>query len=214
MAQRAPHPEAPRISIRVRAGRAAAEAALIEALNGVADISPVSTGPPDVLILALDAPVPTPRRALEAAAGALRPVLLVDHVDPDWVLAAVHAGARGVLPRSVAPVALIQAVRAVAAGLVVLHPDAVAPDDRDASASFADADPEAALVEPLEPLTERELQVLHLLSDGLSNKAIARRLAISDHTVKFHLAAVFSKLDAKTRAEALAHGVRFGLVHL
>lgn len=214
MAQRAPHPEAPRISIRVRAGSAAAEAALIEALNGVADISPVSTGPPDVLILALDAPVPTPRRALEAAAGALRPVLLVDHVDPDWVLAAVHAGARGVLPRSVAPVALIQAVRAVAAGLVVLHPDAVAPDDRDASASFADADPEAALVEPLEPLTERELQVLHLLSDGLSNKAIARRLAISDHTVKFHLAAVFSKLDAKTRAEALAHGVRFGLVHL
>jgi two-component system, NarL family, response regulator YdfI len=214
VARRASSPGQPRISVRVRAGDPAAKAALIAALNDTPDISLIGAESPDVLVVAIDAPVPEPRRALESAAGALKPVLIVDHVDRTWVLGALNAGARAVLPRSAASAALIQAVRAVAAGLAVIHPDAVAPDDRDVGAFFAEGDPDAALVEPLEPLTERELQVLELLSDGLSNKAIARRLAISDHTVKFHLASVFSKLDAKTRAEALARGVRFGLVHL
>ena len=72
----------------------------------------------------------------------------------------------------------------------------------------------AVLAGPLEPLSEREMQVLNLVADGLGNKAIAQRLAISDHTVKFHLAAIFSKLNARSRAEALAQGIRFGLVHL
>jgi NarL family two-component system response regulator YdfI len=215
MAPGAPRPAPPRLSVRVRAGDPAATARLIAVLSRADDIAVTDADATDVLVIAIDGPAPEPGGVLASASGASALLLLIDHVDRGWLFGALHAGARAVLPRSVESAALIQAVRAVAAGLIVLHPDAVAVDDRDAIAVFfADTDLDAALTEPLEPLTERELQVLHLLSDGLSNKAIGRRLAISDHTVKFHLASVFSKLDAKTRAEALARGIRFGLVHL
>jgi DNA-binding NarL/FixJ family response regulator len=67
---------------------------------------------------------------------------------------------------------------------------------------------------PVEPLTSRELDVLSGLSDGLSNKAIAARLGISDETVKFHLSAIFGKLQASNRTDAVRQGVRRGLIEL
>ncbi|MBV9747244.1 MAG: helix-turn-helix transcriptional regulator [Acetobacteraceae bacterium] len=63
-------------------------------------------------------------------------------------------------------------------------------------------------------LTPREIEVLALVGDGHSNKAAARRLGISQHTVKYHLEAVFTKLDVRTRAEAVREGLRRGLVEL
>ena len=66
----------------------------------------------------------------------------------------------------------------------------------------------------LEPLTPRELEVLHLLAEGLPNKTIARRLAISDHTVKFHVNALLGKLQAQSRTEAVVRASRAGLVVL
>jgi DNA-binding NarL/FixJ family response regulator len=65
-----------------------------------------------------------------------------------------------------------------------------------------------------EPLTTRELEVLSVLADGLSNKAIATRLGISDETVKFHLSAIFGKLQASNRTDAVRQAVRRGLVEL
>jgi DNA-binding CsgD family transcriptional regulator len=80
---------------------------------------------------------------------------------------------------------------------------------------------DAALVVPGEPepesdvaLTPRELDVLGLIAEGASNKAIARRLAISVHTVKFHIASLLDKLDAQGRAEAVAQGARRGAIRL
>jgi DNA-binding CsgD family transcriptional regulator len=80
---------------------------------------------------------------------------------------------------------------------------------------------DAALVIPNEPepgpdvaLTPRELDVLALIAEGASNKAIARRLAISVHTVKFHIASLLDKLDAQGRAEAVAQGARLGAIRL
>jgi DNA-binding NarL/FixJ family response regulator len=67
---------------------------------------------------------------------------------------------------------------------------------------------------PVEPLTPRELEVLSGLSDGLSNKAIAARLGISDETVKFHLSAIFGKLAASNRTDAVRQAVRKGLVEI
>ena len=64
------------------------------------------------------------------------------------------------------------------------------------------------------PLTPRELEVLALLAEGLSNKAIARRLGISVHTAKFHVGALMDKLDAVGRTDAVAHAVRRGVIHL
>ena len=65
-----------------------------------------------------------------------------------------------------------------------------------------------------EALTERELEVLNLLAEGLSNKAIAYQLGISDHTIKFHVTALLNKLDAQSRTEAVVKATRLGLIHL
>jgi DNA-binding CsgD family transcriptional regulator len=64
------------------------------------------------------------------------------------------------------------------------------------------------------PLTPRELEVLTLLAEGLSNKAIARRLGISVHTAKFHVGALIDKLDAVGRTDAVTQAARRGVIHL
>lgn len=96
------------------------------------------------------------------------------------------------------------AVAAVAQGLTVL-PKSLAERLLD----------EPAAVEELsEPLTARESEVLDLLGHGLSNKMIARQLHISEHTVKFHISSLYSKLDVSNRAEAVSQGARHGLISL
>ena len=69
-------------------------------------------------------------------------------------------------------------------------------------------------VVPVESLTAREHDVLVLVADGLSNREIAGRLAISDHTVKFHLASIFGKLGVSTRTEAVQRGLRLGVIDI
>ncbi|MGH8704226.1 MAG: response regulator transcription factor, partial [Burkholderiales bacterium] len=120
---------------------------------------------------------------------------------------ALRAGVRAVLPRAAAPAEIIAAIEAVAAGLVVLHPDGLeALPPRPAGA----APPSAS--EADQPLTARETEVLAMLAEGLGNKLIAARLGISEHTVKFHVASIFAKLGAGTRTEAVTIGVRRGLI--
>ncbi len=65
-----------------------------------------------------------------------------------------------------------------------------------------------------EPLTAREMEVLELLSQGLSNKLIARQLSISEHTVKFHVSSIYTKLNAASRTDAVSRGARLGLITL
>ena len=114
-----------------------------------------------------------------------------------WPSKALRAGVRAVLPRDVAPEQLRAALEAAAAGLVVIHPSEL---DTVLSAAIG---PSAPLDELLEPLTRREREVLQMLAAGLANKEIAARLAISDHTVKFHIASILGKLGASTRTEAV-----------
>jgi DNA-binding NarL/FixJ family response regulator len=135
------------------------------------------------------------------AAGSV--VALIE--DPSRTGPVLRAGARAVLPRSAASVEIAAAVRAVAAGLVAVSPEAL-----DALLSPAAPVPEAG------PggLTSREVEVLRMLAEGLANKTIAWRLGISEHTVKFHVGSIFSKLHAGSRTEAVAIGVRQGLVLL
>jgi DNA-binding NarL/FixJ family response regulator len=78
------------------------------------------------------------------------------------------------------------------------------------SASEAESGPKPHSV----ALTPREIEVLGLLADGASNKLIAHKLGISDHTVKFHVTSILSKMNAGTRTEAVTLGVRMGLVYL
>lgn len=76
---------------------------------------------------------------------------------------------------------------------------------------MASAQPELPIYEALTP---RELEVLSVLAEGLSNRAIASRLAISEHTVKFHISSIFAKLGAENRTDAVRRGVRLGLISL
>jgi DNA-binding NarL/FixJ family response regulator len=71
---------------------------------------------------------------------------------------------------------------------------------------------EPALTTPKESLTARELEVLQLMARGLTNRQIARRLQISEHTVKFHAAAILGKVNARSRAEAVARAIGFGWI--
>ena len=103
------------------------------------------------------------------------------------------------------------AVSAVAQGLIVLSTtQAEHMLEQQRAIEFSDIDP--AL--PSEALTTREREVLELLSQGLPNKLIARRLQISEHTVKFHVSSIYAKLGATSRTDAVSRGVRRGLITL
>jgi DNA-binding CsgD family transcriptional regulator len=91
----------------------------------------------------------------------------------------------------------------------------VALDDAPNAVVVAPRPPERmAREEPDVALTGRELEVLALLAEGASNKAIARRLGISAHTAKYHVASLMEKLDAVSRTDAVAHAARLGVLHL
>lgn len=132
------------------------------------------------------------------------PVVLLSSAEPQ-ALRAAAVGARGLLPRDVAVPTLMAALRAITRGLIVADPALAAafPQSGDRG---ADSLPE--------PLTPREVEVLHLLAAGLPNKTIAERLRISEHTVRFHLNAIFGKLDAHNRTEAVARAAQLGMIVL
>lgn len=135
-------------------------------------------------------------------------VILTDNFENDWA-ALLRSGVRGILPLRASVNEIVTAVAAAGAGLVVLHPDFIEFLDRVAASSVRSL-PNT----PIEALTPREIEVLGMLAQGLGNKIIAKRLGISEHTVKFHVSSIFSKLNASTRTEAVALGARQGLIML
>ena len=141
--------------------------------------------------------------ALEPDEGQLSVVALAS--DEETAAAAWSAGARGVLPRTASAERLEATIHGVAQGLAVIEPELLA------NAWPAGSPGE---VGPVEELTPRELEVLQLLAEGLANKAIAQRLAISEHTVKFHVNAIMSKLGAQSRTAAVVRATRLGLIML
>ena len=138
-------------------------------------------------------------------------VVLIDGYNDEDGLEALHAGARGILPRSAERNEIVVAIKAVTNGLVVL-PRELLPTllngGSDADELLDGNDAVRAR------LTPRELEVLAAMADGASNKAIARRLGISFHTAKFHVAAILTKLNADSRTEAVTRAAQLGLVML
>jgi two-component system, NarL family, response regulator YdfI len=131
-------------------------------------------------------------------------VLLSDDADAVRQSELWPSRVRAILPHS-APVAeILVAVQAVAVGFVLLRPE---------EAERAHVPPRAGSTVG-ETLTPRELEVMQMIAAGESNKRIAWKLGISEHTVKFHVASILSKLSAASRAEAVAIGMRRGLIYL
>lgn len=119
--------------------------------------------------------------------------------NPTVVLGGMDAEAEGLLPEDTGAAQIDAALRAVAQGLIVRSPGAVRYRETRTPGFSAVQEAEARTL-----LTPRETQILDVIADGLTNKAIARRLGISLHTVKFHVESVFRKLGASTRTEAVA----------
>jgi two-component system, NarL family, response regulator YdfI len=164
-------------------------------------------------VLLVDATGESPENIIDSLADSnlaaeLPTVVLTEAASPAASGQALQAGIRALLPSDISTDQLAAALQAAAAGLVVLHPAEI-------SAAFPSSAPVSQpLAELPEPLTRREREVLQMLASGLANKEIAARLNISDHTAKFHVAAILGKLGAATRTEAVALGIRRGLVLL
>jgi DNA-binding NarL/FixJ family response regulator len=147
---------------------------------------------------------PSPLERLAAVTDLNVPVVAL-LTDERYASAVWHTGIAGLLPRTVGIRPLAAALIAAAAHLRVLDPqlaaDVVAPQGGE---SFALA----------EPLTPREEEVLALLAEGLTNRAIGHSLHISEHTAKFHVQALMGKLGAQSRTEAVVRATRLGLLIL
>jgi DNA-binding NarL/FixJ family response regulator len=183
----------------VVAGEADSAEACVELARAAAD-SP--NGPQVVLYdLALDDDEVSGLWRLRSQAPAVPVLALAESDASARVLAALQAGARGCLPKTASGQELFEAAGRVVAGQAILHPAAT-------STLLEQLRGEA----PAEPLTAREGEVLRLVADGLTNKAIGLRLGISEHTVKFHLGSAMTKLSAASRAEAVAVAMRRGLI--
>jgi DNA-binding NarL/FixJ family response regulator len=143
----------------------------------------------------------TAEAALEAAPAGV-PVLALTG-NPERAREIMRAGARGVIPRDASSDQLEAASIAVASGLCTL-------DERTLSELVSPAPTYQATA----ALTRRENEVLELLAEGLSNKLVALRLDISEHTAKFHVNSILEKLEADTRTDAVVRAARLGILTL
>lgn len=187
-------------------GADAIEVVTDSALEGLTSLAPFTA----IDIAVVDAG-DRPTEWLEAVATFLptTPAVIVLAHPRDALLSDSPTGApRAWLLRDTDGPALAAAVRALAQGLVVLDPAVAAVI---AATTNPRLDPGAA---GGEPLTDREYDVLRLMAVGLGNKAIARDLGISENTVKFHVSAIFAKLGASARTEAVTLALRRGLLAL
>jgi DNA-binding NarL/FixJ family response regulator len=162
----------------------------------------VESGDADAIIVTNDTALGDAQLALERAPQAAL-IALVDEGGQAQRWRSLEPNGFAALPSDADAETLQSAIRAVTLGLIVLAPE------------FSEALNTTAVFEPIkEHLTPRELEVLALMSDGLSNKVIARRLEIGESTVKFHVSAIIAKLRASSRTDAVGRGLRAGLIAL
>jgi DNA-binding NarL/FixJ family response regulator len=161
---------------------------------------------PSIVILAMSAQATARALATLRSAGRTPPVIVLASAPHEaWTARARRDGVRAVLRHDASAEELAGAIAATRAGLLAVHPDAVA------AAPAATAAPAAGGATALTP---REHDVLEMMAEGMSNRAIAVRLKISRHTAKFHVASVLTKLGVRSRTEAVTAGVRQGLISL
>lgn len=181
-----------------------------EAANGKQAIELACRSQPDVVLLDLVMPELDGIQAttgIIACSPSTRVIILTSFGEEDQVLPAIRAGAQGYLLKDIPPDELAQAIRQVYLGQVQLHPD-VTKKLMLALAANQDHPVERASEEEL---TGRELEVLHLISEGCNNRAIAEKLVISEKTVKTHVSSILSKLHLEDRTQAAVYALKHGM---
>lgn len=182
-----------------------------EAVDGEAAVAAALSTNPDVLLLDVRMPKLTGVEVIQQLARQKRlpPTLLLTTFEDDIALIqGVKAGARGYLLKGVSPETLLEAIRTVASGGTYLYAPLVSDLTRDGIKESWRGD----AFDLLEPLTERELEILRLMASGIGNREIAAALALSEGTVKNHVSSVFSKLSVTDRTKAVLRAIAMGLV--
>jgi DNA-binding NarL/FixJ family response regulator len=182
------------------------------AVDGEQAVSAVLATSPDVALLDLRMPrvdgVEATRRLAQQAPG-VQVVVLTTYADDDSVMSALRAGARGYLTKDASSEEIERAIRDAACGRTRLDP---AVQERLVElVTTGSAVGAGSATAPDTPLTERETEVLALMADGLANRDIARRLFVTEATVKTHVNNIFGKLGVGDRAAAVAWAFRSGV---
>jgi DNA-binding NarL/FixJ family response regulator len=184
-------------------------AVLAEASDGALAEALIAEHQPDVAILDVRMPKAT---GIEVAARVkqmglpVRVLVLTSYDDEPYITAAMQAGASGYVLKDAQAAQIVAAVRAVAAGQIAMGSDI--------THKLISHLTQAAAAEMVEPLSERELEVLDMVASGATNRAIGRALNISERTVQGHIANIFGKLQVASRTEAVTKALQQGLIKL
>jgi DNA-binding NarL/FixJ family response regulator len=176
-----------------------------EASDGAEAVACVAREQPEVAVLDIQMPKMNgmdATRQIKKEFPRTRVLILTAYDDDPYIFAALQAGANGYLLKTASSDEICRAVRAIAAGESALSPTVAKKLVQRAAGG------ETPRTEIVEPLTERELDVLRLAAKGMSNKQIGVTLSISDRTVQGHLANIYSKLNVTTRTEAVLFALR------
>jgi NarL family two-component system response regulator YdfI len=166
----------------------------------------------DADVILLDGTEPSVERLRSTSsnpAHAPHRILLADGVTRSDLARLVKLGVRAVLPRDSSAQEIAAALEAATHDLITITPEFL---ETLLPAGSEDREEENEYLQ--EPLTSRETEVLALLAEGAGNKEIAVKLSISEHTAKFHVSSILSKLGATTRTEAVTRGYRLGLIFI
>jgi len=180
-----------------------------EAASGEEAVRLAAEHAPDVALMDLVMPgldgVEATRR-LTRASPRTRVIMLTSYHEDEHIVPALRAGALSYLLKDVGPEDLVAAVRNAAAGEAVLHPRVASRVVRELRGERRD------MIDPWHELSDREMEVLRLVAEGLSNAEIAARLVIGEKTVKSHVSNILGKLQLADRTQATAYAWREGLV--
>lgn len=188
-----------------------------EAATGQEAIDAASHLRPDVICMDVQMPdmngIEATRRIVADAAVEAAIAIVTTFDRDDYLFAALEAGASGFLLKNAGPEDLVTAVRVIAGGDAMLAPEMT----RRVLTRFSEAAPAPAVaaapsLEPAEPFTDRESEVLALMADALSNAEIGAKLYIGEATVKTHVSRILQKLGARDRVQAIVLALRHGLV--
>jgi len=184
-----------------------------EAADGGEAVKLTGSSKPDVAIIDISMPRVDgieATRQIKALYPQVAVLILTAYDDDQFVFSLIEAGAAGYLLKSVRGSELVDAVRAVYSGESVLHPSIA----RKVLNRFVPSLGKGQRQEPPETLSQREMEVLHLATQGLSNQDIADKLSLSLRTVQAHLGHIFNKLGVSSRTEAVVRALKEGWITL
>ena len=182
---------------------------IAEAENGLDALEKVKQFNPEIVLMDLVMPEMDGIEATQKIRSSnpdVKVIVLTSFTEDEQVFSAIKAGAVGYLLKDISPPDLAKAIQAVHSGETHLHPEIT----KKLMNQFVS--PKSDIEITPEDLTPREMEVLQLIAQGLSNKELANKLTISEKTVKTHLSSIFSKLHLSDRTQAAIYALKHNLV--